>query len=304
MKEPHNLFDNTLFNVEHALVMYALSNCILRAEDIYDKQVIANLMSAIKKCHIYIIGFQPKIYFIEAKQHLNRISLKFSILGHEYTIENNLPDGARISIGEEFYLIDRQGNKFVPNMSAIQAQLSRESNAINFEVKYIGQALGKNGSRNAIDRLLRHETLQKISLKGVPDGYQLNILLLEVHPNPMLCTMFLPHAKNNESSSSRIKAGIDKLYGTNEQEQISLYEAALIRYFSPQFNKEFKSSFPSTNIKILQDCYKKDFSAVVAEINFDDLPFKLFSDTVEASSSHIAKFDLHDDFARKVFFGK
>lgn len=119
-----------------------------------------------------------------------------------------------------------------------------------------------------------------------------------------MCTLYNPYAKIKDENSSRIKSGLDKLYETTELERISLYEAAFIRYFSPEFNKEFKNSFPSTNLKILQDCYKKDFSAVIAEIYIDILPFKLFSESVESSFYHIANFNLHEDSARRVFFGK
>ncbi len=44
-----------------------------------------------------------------------------------------------------------------------------------------------------------------------------------------------------------------------------------------EINKEFKDSFPSTNMKCLQDCYDKDFSAIVAEFCFDEIPFLLRS---------------------------
>lgn len=174
---------------------------------------------------------------------------------------------------------------------------------MTFEVKYVGQAYGQDGSRNAVDRLLKHETLQKIALKGVPDGHQLTLLLLAVQPENQLFTVMNPFAKNKDGSGERIKAGLEKLYNTTEIERISIYEAALIRYFYPDFNKEFKDSFPSTNLKILQDCYKKDFSAVVAEICIDDLPFQLFSGAVEQSFYHIAKHDLHQDKDRRAFFG-
>lgn len=82
-----------------------------------------------------------------------------------------------------------------------------------------------------------------------------------------------------------------------------MYEAALIRYFYPDFKKEFKDSFPSTNLKILRDCYEKDFSAVVAEICIDDLPFWLWSSAVEPKLYHIAKHDLHKNEDRRMFFG-
>lgn len=55
-------------------------------------------------------------------------------------------------------------------------------------------------------------------------------------------------------------------------------------------------------MKLLADCYDKDFSALVAEICIDELPFKLFSDAVKRKQHHIAKHDLHTDEARRIFF--
>ena len=102
--------------------------------------------------------------------------------------------------------------------------------------------------------------------------------------------------------SERIKAGLDKLFGTDEKERVSLFEAAFIRYFRPPFNEKFKDSFPSTNMKVLKDCYAKDFSAVIAEIGFDELPYKLWSGHVEAKNHHIASFNLSTAEERTVFF--
>ncbi len=101
----------------------------------------------------------------------------------------------------------------------------------------------------------------------------------------------------------RRKHRLDKLFGTTDAERVSLYEAALICYFSPEFDMESKDSFPSTNLKILQDCYKKDFLVVVAQICIDDLPSCLCSDTVEPKFEHIITFDLHNDTERRAFMG-
>ncbi len=298
------IFGNALFDVEHALGMYATSFATLPAEGIYNKEALEPIMSVVENCHIYLIGLVPKIEFVGANQESNKLSLVFEILGNKYTLEADVPDGLKLVQDEEqCFLSNEQGDRFWPDEIFIQNRLCHESQVVNFEVKYIGQAYGKDGSRNAVDRLLKHETLQKISLKGIPDGYKLTLLLLEVQPQNQLFTVFNPRAENKDESSSRIKAGLDKLYGTTEQERIALYEASLIRYFSPEFNKEFKNSFPSTNLKILQDCYEKDFAGVVAEICIDELPFKLFSEAVETKNYHIAKHKLHDDEARKIFFG-
>jgi len=293
-----------MFDVEHALSMYATSFCTIPAQGIYDKNALEPLMKLIENCHIYLIGFVPIIDSIGVQQISNRLSMLFAIHNNQYTLEFDVPDGFQLKQdGKLFYLENEEGKRTWPNELWLQTQLCYETDIINFEVKYIGQAYGNDGSRNAIDRLLKHETLQKISLQGVPDGYNLTLLLLEVQPNNQLFTIFNPFAKNRDEGPSRIKSGLDKLFGTSEQERIALYEASLIRYFSPQFNKEFKNSFPSTNLKILQDCYEKDFAAVIAEICIDELPFKLFSESVEVSHYHIAEHNLHKEEDRKFFFG-
>ena len=57
-------------------------------------------------------------------------------------------------------------------------------------------------------------------------------------------------------------------------------------------------------MKLLNECYKKDFSAVIAEITIDELPYKLFSKSVPPKHSHIANHNLHTDNERKVFFSE
>lgn len=299
-----NIFGKAAFDIEHALGMYAFSFCTIPAEGIYDKNALAPLMSVIETCHIYLIGYTPKIDFIDAQQNGSMLELKFSALGREHIVSYELPPELSLKRdGELHYLEDASGKRYWPNELEMQARLSSESKAINFEVKYVGQAYGQDGSRNAIDRLLKHETLQKIALKGVPDGYRISLLLLAVQPSNQLITTINPFAKNSDDGSVRIQSGLKKLFNTSEAERVSLYEAALIRYFYPDFNKEFKDSFPSTNLKILQDCYNKDFCSVVAEICIDELPFRLCSQAVKPASYHIAKHNLHKDEDRRMFFG-
>lgn len=297
-----DFFGRALYDVEHALGMYAVNFCTMPAEGLYDKEALAPLMSLIESCHIYLIGLTPVVSFVDAKQDDGQLNLKFTVAGNEHTVSYDLHEGLSLKQDGEFhYLEDDSGKRYWPK--DMLAQLSSESRAVNFQVKYIGQAYGKDGSRNAVDRLLKHETLQKIALKGVPDRHQLTLLLLAVQPNNQLLTLMNPFASNKDGGPQRIKCGLDKLFSTTERERIALYEAALIRYFHPEFNKEFKNSFPSTTLKILQDCYEKDFSAVVAEICIDELPFRLCSTVVEPAVYHISKHNLHNDADRRMFFG-
>ena len=126
--------------------------------------------------------------------------------------------------------------------------------------------------------------------------------LLEVEPGNRMVTIFNPFAKNKSEGEQRIEDGLHKLFGTDEQERITLYEASLIKHFQPKYNIEFKNSFPSTNLKVLADCYDRDFSSLVAEICFDEPPFLLFSDKVAPQRDHMVVHDLHDNEDRRVFF--
>lgn len=290
------------YDIEHALGMYALGFCTLPAAGIYDKERLRSLDTTIKDCHIYLIGYVPRITYIGANLSKERLSLRYTVHGDEYTIHGEVPSDyeLRSSDGRD-YLVDKAGKEYWPRSADIQRQLGKQSSANEFDVKYIGKAYGKEGSRNAIDRLIKHETLQRISLEGVPEGCTLTLLLLSIAPSAQLLTVINPFAAEQDDGT-RIAAGIDKLYNTTEDERIALYEASLIRYFSPQYNKEFKNSFPSTDLGLLQACYEKDFGAVIAEICHDDIPFVLKSDTVPAAAYHIARHELHKEQDRKVFF--
>lgn len=297
-------FGKAAFDVEHALGMYALGFCTLPAEGIYDKEAIASIASVADTCHIYVIGYTPRVNLVDVKKAEGALLVTFDVLKKQHVVKYDLPEG--LSLGEEdsvYFLFDSSGKRYWPNELDMQRRLNSETKSVNFEVKYVGQAYGKDGSRSAIDRLLKHETLQRIALRGVPEGYRITLLLLSIQPNNQLITMMNPFARDTASGKDRIRQGLDKLFNTTEEERVSLYEAALIRYFYPDFNKEFKDSFPSTNLKILRDCYDKDFSAVVAEICIDDLPYTLWSETVEPKHYHIAKHDLHKEEDRRMFFG-
>ncbi|MGH6881514.1 MAG: hypothetical protein ACREFM_11380, partial [Hypericibacter sp.] len=244
----------------------------------------------------------PRVDFFEAREEDGHLVTCFRIADDRRELRWELPPGGKLKKGSEgWYVEDAKGGRFIPNNEVTMRRLNDEQDAVGFEVLYIGQAYGKDGSRHALDRLQKHETLQKISLQGISDGYSLSLLLLEIEPNRML-TLFNPHAKNKEQGRARIARGLDKLFDTNEAERVTLYEASLIRYFQPKYNKEFRDSFPSTNLKVLADCYDKDFSGLVAEICIDALPFKMFTTTVPRQQYHIARCDLHDDEARKMFF--
>ena len=159
-----DVFEKACFDIEHALNMYAFSFCTIPAEGIYDKQALASLGSVLEKCHIYLIGYTPRIDFVGAEQKDQHLLLSFEILSQKYVLDYELPKGLSLKAdGDLWYLDDGSGGRFWPSKSEMQTKLTASTDVINFEVKYVGQAYGKDGSRSAIDRLIKHETLQKIS---------------------------------------------------------------------------------------------------------------------------------------------
>ncbi|AGH51483.1 MULTISPECIES: hypothetical protein [Sphingomonadales] len=303
-RDPAQLFGGKRFDVEHALNMYATSFVLMPAFGIYEEKIVAAFKPHLAKCHIYVIGTMPAIETVDQRLEDGRLVIVILVAGKRHELAWPMPDGVELVETERGWFIKNGDGYWAPSDEEMARRLNDEQDAIGFEVLYIGQAYGKDGSRNALDRLLKHETLQRISVKGVPPDRRLTLLMLEIEPGNRMITFMNPWAENKEEGSARISAGLDKLFGTSDAERVTLYEASLIRYFQPPFNKEFKESFPSTNLKVLADCYDKDFSALISEICIDELPFKMTSDAVQPSQYHTAKFDLHEDEARQVFFGK
>lgn len=304
-EKKQSFLEGKLFDVEHGINMHATNFFYLPAAEIYNYEALKPYENNISRCHIYVIGFVPRVDFVNASQKGRDLILTYEILENSYDLVWELPPSASLSYEDKkWYVSDGTENRYFPKEIECLNRLHNQFGVMNFHVKYIGQSYGKDGSSSAYDRLLKHETLQKIALKGAPKGYRVELLLVEVEPNNQIITMFNPFAEDIESGDSRIVQGLDKLFHTSEKERVALYEAAMIRYFYPEFNTTFKDSFPSTNLKVLQDCYDKDFSSVSAELVIDDLPIALCSETIEPSSMHFAQHDLHTDKARKVFFKK
>jgi hypothetical protein len=81
-----NTFNDALlsaaaYDIEHALCMYALDFCTLPGEMIYDKEAIASIASVANRCHIYVIGYTPRVDFVDAKKVKSVLLLSFNVAG-------------------------------------------------------------------------------------------------------------------------------------------------------------------------------------------------------------------------------
>ncbi|MDA5556135.1 hypothetical protein [Shimia sp. MMG029] len=293
------MFEHLKNQIEHSLGLHANSYVTFPANMLYDQGALETYKDDLDRCHIYLVGWCEPVNVKSLRKVGKKVVIVADIGAEERIAELDTFTDARLDQPSDNDFCTAEGASVF--FRGIHPSALHELGGQPFEVVYVGQAFGKNGERKAIDRLLEHKKLQEISLKGDAKGRQLTLLLLEVSTQKLF-TVITPKIQDDEISDVQIQNGIDKLHGTSEAERISLYEAALIRYFYPSFNKIFKDSFPSTNLSVLSDCYKKDIGGVVAELCFDNFPFLLQSARAKAEFYHIAKFNLHNENDRNIFF--
>lgn len=86
-------------------------------------------------------------------------------------------------------------------------------------------------------------------------------------------------------------------------ELTAVTEAALIRYFQPEYNKTFKYNFPEPLHKTYCNLYRLDYNAV--GLDFESLTtigMRLWSDVVAPTFIHAGVFPMHRAEDRRRFF--
>jgi hypothetical protein len=270
-----------------------------------------------KRCHIYLICRRPATSYVKDSLTYEdgrlKVKIAYKVGGEEHTIDFDnlyplLDDAVTLSITDyphrEIKTFDADGNEVrrVP-ANTLSVGLISDHLLKQLEVLYVGQAFG-NGSRTAHERLKSHSTLQKILAEGsykYPDS-EISVLTFEYEPYRLI--MSFDGRSEGTISDERDKK---RFYSIQDnpltvKKQIGLAEAALIRYFQPEYNVIFKIKFPSPKVKLLQKCFELDFSGLCVEINTDELGFKLYSETRPAKMHHISNIDLVNDESRASFF--
>lgn len=271
----------------------------------------------LKKCHIYLVCRRPMqsvdpatlvhtgsilsgsvIYREGGVERRVRFSHPFFLTGGAVRVHSPYPHREIQSIGTEGNVIRYLPVSALSISGAIQEPVLRD-----LEVLYIGQAFG-DGTRNSFDRLRSHSTLQKILANthyAFPDD-EIQILSFEYKPYAIISSF--DGIDKTGIRDHRDDARFPNLLRKplSEKQQICLAEAGLIRYFQPHYNIVYKDSFPAADQKILNHCLNLDFSALVVEINTEDLSLRLWSKSATPRQHHIARFDLVNPTARRSFF--
>jgi len=282
--------------------------------------------------HIYVVVRQPKVS-IDTVFYINDEILRISFnIQQQDTLRTESfrvpisPEVPKLELDcpypyTEYILKDSQGNKHMGGKAAILLlqqinsfqgldlpsqeidKLDNLQKSLSFEVLYVGQSYGTEGSSTSVDRLINHKTLQKIyfdSSKNFP-GKDIWLILCSFEKSIITTT----DPKQDEYGVSEAENNKHLFQAANtevtEKQSINFTEASLIRYFQPEYNKIYKDSFPSTSHTAYSECYELDVNSVAIHLSTQEF-FMLHSSQVPPNCDHSAYFNLHSHNERKSMF--
>lgn len=277
-------------------------------------------------CHIYLICRRQRILLdplgFLVNEAENTVTFKFKIQKQEsfedlvITVPNRFgTNNLKLTAKYPYNSFELVANDeiFWHGKSAVLLQQLQQldrsySLHMDLEILYIGQSYGVEGARTAPDRLQSHSTLQSIYSEAIQRNPDCEIWLLLTSFEQILLTSFDGRMKVSEEEKTiddvHLKSVMKTVIhdGLNEQQVINFTEAALIRYFAPPYNIEYKETFPNPAHKTYKQCYDLDINSVCIEVGTETIYCRLFSSKVEKDWRHIKAFALHSREERKSMF--
>jgi len=158
------------------------------------------------------------------------------------------------------------------NTMVASAKSLLEARDTDMEVLYVGQALGRSGSRTALDRLLSHNKFQQILAETSTHFPEREVLLLlyRFEHGKTIISNGGDLNVEAQATAAQDSAHMDRLRNVqlNRKEVVSLAEAGLINYFKPYYNTLIKTTdFSSKNkLKVLKQLLKRGIAGLVVEL--------------------------------------
>lgn len=282
---------------EFAVSMYLHTYQILQQTELKSFGKIQTVFTENNPCNIYFILRRPKLsidsnycikgtnyyelkYFIHEQDKRHERIFRVKINTDEYDFHTQYPYNY-------FSLVNKNNSNLNRHykLAVIVDTIHRKSNSIetllDFEVLYIGQAYGQDGKRTAIDRLDAHSTLQKIyseAMQRNPDSEIWILLASFLQKNISVMNGIISMPQSNEKEDYNRWMNFNN--GENpfsEKQKINFTEAALIKTFLPQYNKEYKDTFPNPDHSSYSECYSLDLNAIVVEMDMSETRRWLYS---------------------------
>lgn len=307
------------YKIESTIAMRPVFKRMIQQVDFNIDEIKNKLIH--EQCHIYMVCQRPRISIDINKTSIDseKVSLCFKITNNgdfEEVILNVANNLGVTDIVSQYPFTDldlkNKDGEIVSGgkVSFFYNQLLKMENiyhnSLNLKVLYIGQAFGENGERLASDRLINHSTLQKIYSDTMYKSPDREIWLILMEFEPYLISAGGKGFENNSSlGDAETEEHLFNLLTTpvDPDQEITFTEAALIRYFQPIYNKEYKTSFPKDTHSSYHQCYQLDVNSVAFELQTkSDLFTMLYTDEIEPSFYHIKHFPLYSEKERSDMF--
>lgn len=312
---PRGLFmKHANYSIENTIAMKAGYRNLLQQNDFKDSEIVRSLQS--HSCHIYMICSRPKILFRKSSLHFGRdcyrVGYDYFKNGKEYSEEYNFPNTLGFSnykLNEacnRIQIMDEKGKILTDGKSSLLyvSSIPEYKEILDLKILYIGQAFGENGKRLAAERLSSHSTLQQIYADFMDNNPNEEIWLILWEFAPYLISML---GSIGVDAIHDFDESVEQYQKVNDtpiplDQQITVIEAALIKYFSPRYNIEYKSTFPASSHSSYQICYQLDFNNIAFELDTKSIYTRLYSDTIKPNFFHLSNFFLHSGTDRKNMF--
>jgi hypothetical protein len=296
---------------EFGLVTTGATKVLLQQDQLVN---LANSRFADSPLHIYMILRRPRImldpnsvtFTLSTVSGLINVQRGAEIETHKFEVPNYMGTAnLRIECSfphTEYKVFNMDTNEITGGRTALLVSTFRKfDDLMPLEVIYVGQSYGADGTRMAPERLMNHSTLQGIYEEAIRLSPDQDIWLLLWSFNAEAIIVFDP-TQETLTTSEEDDIHLEKVLttGITEQQQINFTEAALIRYFQPEYNILFKDSFPNPAHKTYSECYDLDINALFVEIETHDIFCKLWSAKVPAAWVHKPGYLLNSRKERKV----
>nr|WP_294972097.1 hypothetical protein [uncultured Pseudomonas sp.] len=312
---------NRQFSMEGATHLYSSSPAMLTPADLYRLKDNPTHKAALLDCNIYLIVRRQRIYLKPDGFTLNGriITGEFLVMREQgmsavpfvYEISpSSVPDGIRIQDvavalnGTSLIVLTPKGKHFIAvNVIIADAKSELEMHDTDLEVLYVGQSIGRTGSRTALDRLLSHSKFQQILAETSTHFPEREVLLLlyRFEHGKTIISNGGDFNVDAQASIEQDSAHFDRLrrIKMSRKEVVSLAEAGLINYFKPYYNSLLKgTNFTAKNkLKVLKQLMGKGITGLVVELCSANLRSRI-------GTVHVLPVDLTEIFPTEVLDGR
>jgi|GEM_PF-3185541 len=303
------------------LNFYSSKLCIFNPADLDKKEVKDEIES--DKYHIYMICKRKKLFFessvpFEKDDIMTKLYWLNDNHDKQYINFRSSNDLKIHSVKDGYYNIDIKEHKniFVKDYLMINNFFFLETDLVgtsftgpiasDLEVMYIGQAFGRTATKKIDYRLVNHDKIQKIALEVLNSGSNEEVLIIgiKIAVNDLATSFVSPSTDRSnftvdslkelqKKASKRVTAG----------QEITIFEASLIKFFQPKLNTEYKETFPSPDFSSYDEIYNTDFDYSGLTLDTRPVCVRVFSKIVtEHKYLHHQHFPLTTKCDKKTLF--